>query len=318
MLQSIRTSAVSAGAGSLNDSDRATIAGDLTSQLQQLVALANSKDGSGHYMYAGFQSSTQPFVQNASGGITYQGDQGQQELQVSTSRTLPVTYSGNAIFDQIKNGNGTFVAGAAATNTGSGIIGATQVTTPASVNGDSYSLNFHVVSGVTTYDVVDTTTSTTLSAGNAYTDGSAITVGGQQLSISGSPSDGDAFSLTPSTQQSIFTTVQNLINTLNTPASTPAGRTALTNGINQGLQNIDQSLGNVLSVQASGGASLRELDSITTENQDRSLQYQSTLSNLQDLDYNKALSDFSRQQLALTAAQKAFAQVSGLSLFNYM
>ena len=317
VLQSIRTSAVSAGAGSLNDSDRATIAGDLTSQLQQLVALANSKDGSGHYMYAGFQSSTQPFVQNASGGITYQGDQGQQELQVSNSRTLPVTYSGNAIFDQIKNGNGTFVASPAASNAGSGIVGATQVT-PASVNGDSYSLNFHVVSGVTTYDVVDTTTSTTLSAGNAYTDGSAITVGGQQLSISGSPSDGDAFSLTPSTQQSIFTTVQNLINTLNTPASTPAGRTALTNGINQGLQNIDQSLGNVLSVQASGGASLRELDTITTGNQDRALQYQSTLSTLQDLDYNKALSDFSRQQLALTAAQKAFVQVSGLSLFNYM
>lgn len=318
VLQSIRTSAVNAGSGTLTDSDRATIAGDISSQLQQLIALANSKDGSGHYLYSGFQTSTQPFVQNAAGGIDYQGDQGQQELQVSTSRTLAVTYGGSAIFDQVKNGNGTFAASAPASNTGSGTIGASQVATPAAVNGDSYSLNFHVVGGVTTYDVVDTTTAATLSAGNAYTDGAAITVGGMQTSISGAPADGDSFTLQPSKQQSIFTTIQNLIASLSAPASTGGGHAAVTNGVNQGLQDIDQALGNVLAVQASGGASLRELDSITSANQDRALQYQATLSSLQDLDYNQALSDFSRQQLALTAAQKAFVQVSGLSLFNYM
>lgn len=318
VLQTIRTSAVNAGSGTLSDSDRATIAGDINSQLQQLIGLANSKDGSGHYLYAGFQTSTQPFVQNAAGGIAYQGDQGQQSLQVSTSRTLAVTYSGSAVFTQVKNGNGTFAVSAPTTNTGTGIIGANQVVAPASVNGDSYSLNFHVTGGVTTYDVVDTTTSATLSAGNAYTDGTAITVGGQQVSVSGAPADGDAFAIKPSQQQSIFATIQKLITSLQQPASTDAGRAAVANGVNQGLQDIDQALGNVLSVQASGGASLRELDSITSANQDRGLQYQATLSSLQDLDYNQALSDFSRQQLALTAAQKAFVQVSGLSLFTYM
>jgi flagellar hook-associated protein 3 FlgL len=124
--------------------------------------------------------------------------------------------------------------------------------------------------------------------------------------------------LQPSKQQSIFTTIQNLIASLSAPAGSGGSHAAVTNGVNQGLQDIDQALGNVLAVQASGGASLRELDSITSANQDRALQYQATLSSLQDLDYNQALSDFSRQQLALTAAQKAFVQVSGLSLFNYM
>jgi flagellar hook-associated protein 3 FlgL len=39
---------------------------------------------------------------------------------------------------------------------------------------------------------------------------------------------------------------------------------------------------------------------------------------LSDLDYNKALSDFARQQVALQAAQQSFAKVSGLTLFDYL
>jgi flagellar hook-associated protein 3 FlgL len=42
------------------------------------------------------------------------------------------------------------------------------------------------------------------------------------------------------------------------------------------------------------------------------------MSRLTDLDYNKALSDFARQQLSLQAAQKSFASISSLSLFNFL
>ena len=47
-------------------------------------------------------------------------------------------------------------------------------------------------------------------------------------------------------------------------------------------------------------------------------QYQQTLSDLQDLDYAQAISDFTRQQVALEAAQKSFVAISGLSLFKYI
>jgi flagellar hook-associated protein 3 FlgL len=318
VLQSVRTTTVNAGSGSLTDADRASLASDLSSQLQELIGLANSKDGVGHYLFSGYQTSTAPFVQNASGSITYNGDQGQRQLQVSTSRALAVSENGSTVFEQVKNGNGSFLASASPSNAGSGIIGTSQVVAPASVNGHSYSLQFHISGTATTYDVVDATTATTLSSGNAYTDGSAITVGGEQVTISGTPADGDSFALAPSTMQSIFTSLQNLIATLRAPTVTATDRAALANNLNAGLQNIDQALGNVLTVQAGGGASLRELDTITSANSDRALQYKQTLSNLQDLDYNQAFSDFSRQQLALTAAQKSFAQVSGLSLFNYL
>jgi len=51
---------------------------------------------------------------------------------------------------------------------------------------------------------------------------------------------------------------------------------------------------------------------------DRALQYSQTLSRLQDLDYAKAASELTQQNVNLEAAQKSFAKVAGLSLFNYL
>ncbi|HEU4374968.1 MAG TPA: flagellar hook-associated protein 3, partial [Telluria sp.] len=48
------------------------------------------------------------------------------------------------------------------------------------------------------------------------------------------------------------------------------------------------------------------------------VQYASTLTNLQDLDYVKAISQFTQQQTTLDAAQKSFKSMSSLSLFNYI
>ncbi|MEY4210049.1 MAG: Bacterial flagellin C-terminal helical region, partial [Pseudomonadota bacterium] len=38
----------------------------------------------------------------------------------------------------------------------------------------------------------------------------------------------------------------------------------------------------------------------------------------QDLDYAKAISEFSRQQTVLQAAQQTFGQTSKLTLFDYL
>jgi len=316
VLQSVRTTAVNGGSGALANSDRVSLAGDVSARLQSLLALANSKDGDGRYLFSGFQGASQPFVQGGS-SIVYNGDQGQRELQVASGRQLSISENGDDVFQQVRNGNGTFSATAAAANAGTGVVDGGQVVNAGAVNGHSYSLVFHVSGGATTYDAIDLTTATTISSGNVYTDGSAITVGGEQVSISGAPGDGDSFTLAPSTQQSIFDTVKNLVNVLQAPVTDAAGRARLANGINQALQNVDQALGNVLATRAGVGARLRELDSVTQANQDRSDQYAQTLSTLQDLDYNKALSDFARQQLALEAAQKSFLKVTGLSLFSY-
>jgi flagellar hook-associated protein 3 FlgL len=66
------------------------------------------------------------------------------------------------------------------------------------------------------------------------------------------------------------------------------------------------------------GSRLNELDNLKNGNDSLALQYSQSLSQLQDLDYAKAASDFAQQQVTLQAAQQTFVKVSGLSLFNYL
>jgi flagellar hook-associated protein 3 FlgL len=139
-----------------------------------------------------------------------------------------------------------------------------------------------------------------------------------QTTITGAPAGGDTFTLAPSTAQSVFTTLQKLVAALNTPATTPAGTAQLRNSLDAALTDIDQGMNHVLAARADVGARLRELDSLTAGNDDRSLQYQQSHSRLIDLDYNQALSDFAKQQVALEAAQKSFLKVTGLKLFDYL
>ena len=63
---------------------------------------------------------------------------------------------------------------------------------------------------------------------------------------------------------------------------------------------------------------IRDRDSLSSTSSSVDVQYQQSLSDIQDLDIVQALSDFTRQQVNLEAAQKSFVQVSGLSLFKYL
>jgi flagellar hook-associated protein 3 FlgL len=318
VLQSLHTLTIQGGNNALNDTDRASLAADAAGRLQELIGLANSQDGNGGYLFSGFASDTQPFVTSPSGAIVYNGDQGVRTLDVSPARTVPIAYNGSAVFEHIRTGNGSFTASPAATNAGTGVISAGTVVTPSLLPGHTYNLQFNVSGGVTTYDILDVNLGTLVSSGNPYTSGGTISVGGMQVAVTGAPASGDAFTLAPSRSQSIFATVQSLITTLSASTSVPGGNARLQNGLNASLTNIDQALDHVLSVRADAGATLRELDTLANGNSDQDLQYDQTLSRLQDLDYNKALSDFAKQQVSLEAAQKSFAKVSSLSLFDYL
>jgi flagellar hook-associated protein 3 FlgL len=84
------------------------------------------------------------------------------------------------------------------------------------------------------------------------------------------------------------------------------------------IQKFDQALQNVLTVRASVGTRMNEVDSVKLTGSDLQLQYQQTLSGLQDLDYTKAITDLTRQKATLEAAQLSFTKIQGLSLFNYI
>lgn len=111
----------------------------------------------------------------------------------------------------------------------------------------------------------------------------------------------------------IFQTITDLVTLLNTP-----GTATLATGLADANANLDLALDNVLTVRASVGVSLQELDTLDNVGADRNLQYSQILSELQDLDYTQALTQLSQQQITLEAAQKSFVKTSGLSLFNFI
>jgi len=317
VLESARSNAIAAGNAGFSDADRRSIATDLRAQLAHLVGLANSRDGDGAYLFAGFATATQPFADTAA-GVAYSGDTGERTLEVAPSRSMPISASGDRTFMRVPQGNGAFVAAAATTNAGGGVVTPGSVVNASALTGDTYRIQINVAAGVTTYDVVDVTTATVVSSGNPYVDGGAITVAGMQVTIAGAPANGDQFTLAPSGTQSLFATLSNLVATLEAPVSTAAERAALGNGLNRALADLDQGLEHVLTVRAGIGAGMRELETLAAANEGRQILHEQSLSRLQDLDYNQALSDFSRQQLALEAAQKSFIQVAGLTLFDFI
>jgi flagellar hook-associated protein 3 FlgL len=317
LLQNASTIAVAANNASLSNADRASYATQLSSQLQQLLGLANATNDNGQYLFSGYQGNTQPFTQTAT-GASYAGDDGQRMVQISPSIQIPVSVSGADVFERVRNGNGTFTTSATGTNTGSGVITPGSVVNPALVTGDTYQINFTVAGAATTYDVVDTTTGTTVQTAQPYTSGNGISFDGMQMQISGTPANGDQFTVAPSTNQSIFTTFTNLINALNSPASTPTAITGLQNQVTAGIQNLSQALNNVLAVNSAVGARQNECTSLDTVGANLDTQYQTQLSNLTSVNYAQAASQLNEQQLSLEAAQKSFAQVDGLSLFNYI
>ena len=314
LLQDVRTAVVGAGNGTFNNSDRQTVAADLSGRLQELTGLANSTDGAGNYLFAGFQSRTQPFV-NTVAGVGYFGDDGQQNMQVSAARQIASGDSGSDVFMRVKNGNGTFVAQAAATNAGTGVISQGSVTNPAAlVAGNSYSISFGLVAGVMNYTVTGAPVALAAPVTGVYVSGQAIGFDGMQVDIQGMPAVTDTFTVTPSANESVFKTISDLISALDTPM---VGAN-LTNSLNNGLNQLHNALNNILTVRSSLGLRLNEIDALQSAGEDLGLQFKQSLSELQDVDYNKAISDLTQQQMSLQAAQQTFAKVASLSLFDYL
>lgn len=310
LLQNIRTTIISAGNATLNASDRATMATTLNGQLQQMMGLANSTDATGNYMFAGFQTQTAPFVPTTA-GVSYFGDSGQTAMQVAGGRQIATSDNGADVFMRIPTGNGTFTTQAAPANTGSGTIDAGSITTGVASPMDTYRISFGVQG--TSYTVTDTTTGTVGTA-QTYVSGQAISFGGLQVSIQGVPAAGDSFTIAPSTNQSMFTTISNLVTALNAPVV----GSNLTNSLSTGLTNISNALDNVLSTQTTVGLRINEINALQSSGSISSLQLQQTLSTLQDTNVTMAASNLTMQQTILQAAQKSFTMVANLSMFSYI
>ncbi len=312
VLQRVRELAIQANNDTQSNETRAQIAVELRERVDQLVTLANQRDGNGRYLFAGTLDETTP-VSATGGGFVYNGDQGQRLIQIGEDRQIADGDSGAAVFFTIKAGNGTFSSRAATANSGSGVLGPGSVTDLSQYDQDTYTVRFTAPGS---YDVLDSGGGPV--ASSTYTPGGSVEFRGIQFSLSGTPAAGDEFVVEPSRNLDMFGIVQDLADLLQTPVDDPASRTALHNGINAGLANIDQAIGRVLDMRTQVGTRLSAIESQATTNGALELTLQTTVADIEDLDYAEALSRLSIEATTLEAAQQTFIRTQSLSLFNFL
>lgn len=348
VLQDIKTLVVKAGNGSLQNADRASLATEMEALYNQLMGVANRTDGKGLYLFSGYQGSTQPFTESAPGVVNYAGDEGQRFVQIGPERRIAIGDSGTEVFQRIRQGNGTFVSIPGPANAGTAVTSIGIVRNPAAwenpVNSRDYTVVFHVDAATppgTTYDIVDNVNNVSMLTGAApaagpharvYQPGSEIVMqrqagdpsaapfdAGIAIEVSGDPASGDTLAIGRAPNRDVFATVHDLITTLKAGISQQSTTSAVyQNQRNLGAASLDRALDQVLTARSALGGRLQEIEAVKVTTADFDLHYEADLDRLQSLDYAQAISDLTRQQVGLEAAQKSYIAIIKLKLFDFI
>lgn len=288
---------------------------EIEGRTQEILDIANRKDAQGEYLFSGLATLTQPFARVA-GVVTYFGDQSQRMQQVGETQRVADGDSGAEVFGRIDEGNGTFVTGAAAANTGSGSVSVGSLVDRAAWTGQSYTVQF---TSATDWQVVDSAVPTpnVVSTGT-YKSGDAILFGGVSVAISGAPAAGDSFTVRPSGATDLFSSLDRLVSTFATRTDTPAAKGQWRTALDGSLEQLDQAFDRILEMRSSVGVRLNMLDVAQSAQEDAALNFETLISDVRDLDYAEAVTRLNVQYTGLQAAQKAIANVGQLSLFDYL
>lgn len=99
-IQSAQEKIVYAGNGTLSDDDRASLATDLEGIRNQILNLANSTDGNGRFIFAGYKTESAPFSGGAN-SITYKGGDSAVTQSVDSSRIMTIGHTGTQVFNSL-------------------------------------------------------------------------------------------------------------------------------------------------------------------------------------------------------------------------
>ena len=111
LLQRARELAVQGNNATTGQSQRDGIAAEVDQLLEQILALANTRDSNGEYLFGGLSRSAPPFTDAGLGSFTYDGDDIQRQIQVSEDRRLADAETGQDVFMNVPGTGGRNVLG---------------------------------------------------------------------------------------------------------------------------------------------------------------------------------------------------------------
>ncbi|MBK1716746.1 flagellar hook-associated protein FlgL [Thiocystis violacea] len=334
-LQRVRELVLTGNNATYNASDRKTMASEIRQLRDDILALANTQDANGEYLFAGTRSLEKPFVENAAGRVSYVGADGVgavRQVAVSATRDIPIGDTGQSVFMDIPEKSGLVVEGGIPpSNTGDLVVQRAEIKDYDEYALDptaSFSIQFTDNAGTMEYAVYDDADppnavlddDTGLPITGTYQSDMPIEFAGRAITLTGTgtPDTGDEVIVRPAPTVSLFDTLDAIATALEAPVSDEAGRERLAEASSTALLNIDSSNGRLNEIRTSVGLRLGALDTQTDINSQRQLDLETTLSEVRDLDYAEAISRFKLQEVVLQAAQQTYVQVSRLSLFDFL
>ncbi|WP_310460387.1 flagellar hook-associated protein FlgL [Sphaerotilus sp.] len=324
LVQTAREAVVEAGNGAFNTADRALLADRLKQIKGQLLSMANTDDGAGHFVFGGQGSDRLPFVDSGV-GVEFQGTSG--KVDGSLSEDLPLAVDGDALWLKARTGNGVFETDRQVAPTSTAWISAGQVSDPSALTlteGQRYEVSFTTATRYSVSLVASDGSSTPFpdaaNSSHDFVSGTPITgLPGMSVGISGTAVAGDTFTIEPSSPNlSVFDALDRVIDVLGSSATVAPNAGDRAQVINHGLRDLDQVLGNLQVVRSRSGETLNRLDGLDARTQDRVLSDKATRSEAEDLDMTQGISDFSTKQSAYQAALQSYSMVRKLSLFDYI
>jgi flagellar hook-associated protein 3 FlgL len=202
-IQDIQTWSSPPATARYSQSDREALATELEGRLTDMLGLANTADGTGGYLFSGYQSTTQPF--SRPDRRTYQGDQGQRSCRSARRArwrsAIPAARSSSHPDRQRQ----LQTVMPASTNTGAGIVSPGAVVDSSKLTGHNYDdqvqggrhpgrddlqrdRQFGLARRPTCWPTSPTRRR-------------QIAFDGMSMDVKGAPADGDSFSVKPSAKE---------------------------------------------------------------------------------------------------------------------
>jgi flagellar hook-associated protein 3 FlgL len=320
-----RTLTIASGNGAYTADDRQAVAQEIKNIQIELLDLMNTRNAEGGYIFSGFQDNKQSYVLNpVTGEYQFQGDDGQKALQISPTIVLPGNDSGKRVFDDVNARYKTtpaVISSGGATDAAISMVDQSRFDSFYKQNYDSLTPannNFNVVlTAPSNYEIQRDGAALVPPVTGAFSPGQAINFQGLAITIEGAtavPGQVD-FSLQPPQKKNILTTLGEFIAALENPTIDIAG---FNDAISDSLTQISASSTKIDSFLSTIGGRVNVLDSVFGNNEDLTINNKSYRADLSEVDYAAAITEITKQEIALEAISATFTKVSGVSLFDYI
>lgn len=322
-LNRARVLMIQAGNGIYDSADRKAIGIEIGEIRDEVFALMNSQNANGEYIFAGYQSQSPAFAfspSSAGNKYTFQGDDGINNIRVSDAQTIQSNSSGKSVFEDVL---------ARLTSTITGSAGATsasvQVTQQAgfdlfhennydAVTAANNDYQITVLAGGTQVQIDNVGTGATVST-QSFTSGQPFVFNGLEFNITGAPGSTVDFQLDPPEKKNLAETLNDFFVALDDESISEGN---YQEALKDALIGIDNGLTSLANATSALGGRQNVAQSVFESSLDLEIANKSARSVIEDVDYAEAVSELSKQETALQAAQATFSRVTGLSLFDFI